>query len=782
MAAGVEGAPTNPGQWSVTISPDGHHIELARAGKTWVKGLSVSVLTGGKKLTSDDPGAKLSLAPEAEKGQTIVRVEGPSPFDVALKSQAAGLSISVRGLNNKAEATAQIHAQVDAGTEPLQARLEDANDDVQQMVSGRGTSTVNNAVYDRFRDEALRVLAAGTRFTSTNRGFEVTAGGPLKETPICRFEVVDRLYSRRLPFYKPLDKKAWPHAPVGWCSWYYYFARVSEQDILKNAEAVARDYAPFGLQYCLIDSGWQVGGDGENGGPIGGNWTEANSKFPHGMKWIADQIRADGLKPGLWLAVFGNGDQNFYENHKDWFLHDASGNAKLGTWFGTYVADFSNPSLKDYLDKAYRQHTLDWGYDYFKLDGENDTRDIWGQNRTRAYDPTLGANMAYRETLGLLRQAMSSKPNVFFSACGPEYPTESMGIAQAARLGGDVVGDGEPPSFRGVRTALEAMRRGYYTHNIAWYGDPDVLVVRPPLTADEARTWTSILGLSGQLLMLSDDMTNLPDDRREMLRKVIPVADITPMDLYPADEDRHIWLLHIQRPFGQWSVAGLFNWDPDGKEIPATDLSESFHILMKNDRLLGVKREWGDRISIISNAEKALELNQSYQSLPNKPPGLQMLPVPAYLAPPSPRKIVLDFAQSGLDSSQDYLLFDFWKQEFLGKYHGKYSVDLPGHVSEVISLRPASGHPQLIGTDRHITMGGVELQSEEWDAAKKHLTLKVTLIRDYPSTFTVYTSGRVFKTAKAPGADVHVTIAGETVRTKLTSSQSGDSVVVLEFE
>jgi hypothetical protein len=51
--------------------------------------------------------------------------------------------------------------------------------------------------------------------------------------------VIDRVYSRRLPFYKTLDKKKWPTAPAGWRSWYYYFARVSDQDIVQNAAAVA---------------------------------------------------------------------------------------------------------------------------------------------------------------------------------------------------------------------------------------------------------------------------------------------------------------------------------------------------------------------------------------------------------------------------------------------------------------------------------------------------------------------------------------------------------------
>jgi hypothetical protein len=262
-----------------------------------------------------------------------------------------------------------------------------------------------------------------------------------------------------------------------------------------------------------------------------------------------------------------------------------------------------------------------------------------------------------------------------------------------------------------------------------------------------------------------------------MLRKVIPVADVTPMDLYPTARDRHIWMLHIQRPFGGWSVAGLFNWDSDGKEIPATESSEIFRILWENDRLLGVKREWGDRIAIASSAERALEINESYQNLQNRPSGLQMLPVPAFLTPPPPRHIALDFAQSGLDAKPDYLLFDFWQQKFLGKYHGHYSVDLPGHLSQVISLRPAAGHPQVVGTDRHITMGGVELQDEKWDAGGRQLSLKVALVRGYPSTVTIYSAGRSFKTAKATGANAQASIEGEIVKVKLTAPRSGEAEV-----
>lgn len=768
--------------WAVKLAADGHHLELAYRGVTWVSGLRIQATSDTQRLASDAADVKLTLAPGKKSDETVVKVETKQTYELVFHALGPRIDLTVRGLPTKTVATAMVLADLHAGPEPLQARLDGVEDDVQQMVSGRATSTLNNCAFDRFRDQGVKVLARETRFTPSTTGYSISARGPLGSAPVCSFELVDHVYAKRLPFYVPLDKKKWPHAPVGWCSWYFYYFSVKEEDITRNAAALAREYKPFGLEYLLIDAGWQVAGGGEDGAPIGGSWTQANGKFPHGMKWVADQIRAQGLKPGLWLSVFGDADESFYDAHKDWFLHDENGNAKLGTWFGTYVADFSNPSLKKFLYEMYRQQTLDWGYDYFKLDGENDTRDIWGQNRVRAYDPTLDADAAYRETLGLIRQAMSSKSNVFFSACSL-YPTESMGIAQAARLGGDVVGgEKEPPSFRGVRTALDAVRRGYYTHNIAWYGDPDVLVVRPPLTLEEARTWTSILGLSGQLLMLSDDTPALPEDRRDLPKKIIPVADISPMELYPAAADRHIWMLHIARPFGSWTVAGIFNWDNDGKEILLGKESNIYDIIGNNDKLLGIQRPFGDFMALGSARQRAIEENQRLEALPAKPAGLELIPVTTYLTPPAPRHFAVRFDKVGLDRNRDYVLFDFWNQKFLGKARGEYSVDLPPHACQVLSLRPAQGHPQLVGTDRHITMGAVELKDEKWDATKKELRVKIDLVENYPTTLTIYTAGRAFKEAKAIGAEVQGASEGETVHAKLLSAKSGEAEVTLQFE
>ena len=75
----------------------------------------------------------------------------------------------------------------------------------------------------------------------------------------------------------------------------------------------------------------------------------------------------------------------------------------------------------------------------------------------------------------------------------------------------------------------------------------------------------SISGGSSTTLMASDDMPALPEERVELLRRIFPVADIRPMDLYPLQLSGRprIFDLRISLPkAGQWDVAALFNKDP----------------------------------------------------------------------------------------------------------------------------------------------------------------------------------------------------------------------------
>ncbi len=61
-------------------------------------------------------------------------------------------------------------------------------------------------------------------------------------------------------------------------------------------------------------------------------------------------------------------------------------------------------------------------------------------------------------------------------------PLEDVGIMNGSRTGGDVV-----LGWEGFETALYTTMRHYYLHNIVWYTDPDVMLLRPPLTLEQER-------------------------------------------------------------------------------------------------------------------------------------------------------------------------------------------------------------------------------------------------------------------------------------------------------
>ena len=92
----------------------------------------------------------------------------------------------------------------------------------------------------------------------------------------------------------PTRREGISSMPTGWCSWYYYYQNISEDSILTNLNVAARSLKEAGLQYIQIDDGYQI---------AAGDWN-TNKKFPHGHKWLVDQIHSKGLLAGLWLAPF----------------------------------------------------------------------------------------------------------------------------------------------------------------------------------------------------------------------------------------------------------------------------------------------------------------------------------------------------------------------------------------------------------------------------------------------------------------------------------------------
>ncbi len=85
------------------------------------------------------------------------------------------------------------------------------------------------------------------------------------------------------------------------------------------------------------------------------------------------------------------------------------------------------------------------------------------------------------------------------------------------------------------------------------------------------------------------------------------------------------------------------------------------------------------------------------------------------------QEISIDFKELYLDSSEKYLLFDFWRSKFLGEFQGSFSATLQPRSCLVLALHRKSEVPKVISTDRHITQGGIELIDVKWDEANNTL-------------------------------------------------------------
>ncbi len=293
--------------------------------------------------------------------------------------------------------------------------------------------------------------------------------------------------------------------PAGWCSWYELYGGVTEADVLANLEVAATSFDRRFFRVVQVDDGYQR---------ATGDWN-TNGKFPHGHRALTDQIHAKGFKAGLWVAPFAVTEgSGVPAAHPDWLLHAGGQPIVWDTradWGGkVYSLDGAHPGVQDWLEQLGRRVAQDWGYDYLKIDFL-----LWA-TAGDAHHGSLTHAEAYREGLRAIRAGLG--PEAFLLGCGAPLQ-HAAGLVDGMRIGTDV-----DPSWGGLQEPARAAALRSFYHRGAWLNDPDCLVVRAPLTDDEARAWAAITALSGDLTVFSDNLTKLAAARVRLLARTIPVT------------------------------------------------------------------------------------------------------------------------------------------------------------------------------------------------------------------------------------------------------------------
>jgi hypothetical protein len=370
--------------------------------------------------------------------------------------------------------------------------------------------------------------------------------------------VVERYYqdSLDITYYRPLDKSVFPLPPSGWCSWYYYYREVTPSEVLANAQWISENLLDYGARWVQIDDGWQAIGDS-----LGGwrDWTGLDRDFQQlGMDGLARAIRALGLEAGIWLAPHGQSNRAPAKASGAfvWTPADTS----VPSWVGRYLLDPTSPNMDRYLTELFTK-LRGWNYTYFKIDGLTVVLDRYAaalkymKGPIPAGDSVSVAAELFRRTLQPIRRTIG-KQSYLLSSWGTAVP--GVNILDGARTGGDIV-----LGRRGFLTGVAATQRWAFLHNVAWYSDPDVLLLRPPMTDGLARSWASMVALTGQSLMANDRLPDLPPSRVDMLKRVFPATDIRPLDLFrPENTRKSIVDLKVSH-LGCITTVGVFNYEEE---------------------------------------------------------------------------------------------------------------------------------------------------------------------------------------------------------------------------
>jgi alpha-galactosidase len=432
-------------------------------------------------------------------------------------------------------------------------------------VSGTGSNLLDHAVYDRYFDWVLSVddqPRTRTRVTPVeppsgaaahSRAFSLEArGGEI----VLRFRPRFYQQHRGLQYFEPWTYRPWPEPIVGWCSWFAFYDKVTEQDVKRTADVMSEVLLPYGYHYLQVDDGYQRG----TGLPE--LWLKANEKFPSGLPALARYIREKGLKPGIWTnAAFNQTD--FAERHKSWFVLGPDGQPARGNWIG-HVVDATAPGALDALVRPIYKDLRAQGWDYFKLDALRHLR-YEGYNTFRAHfeGHPAGPTEALRDYVASVREEIGR--DAFLLACWGIRP-ELVGLVDGCRIGTD-----------GFSYAGLAQYNSF--NNVVWRNDPDHI----ELSDTEAWRSAMVTSLTGSMFLLTDKPERYRTAMADPARRAAPVLVTTPGQLYDVDPSRSsqlwrvdgevsgrdpkpfdasltpsvfLYQLDIHRPFGSWTVLG----------------------------------------------------------------------------------------------------------------------------------------------------------------------------------------------------------------------------------
>lgn len=265
-----------------------------------------------------------------------------------------------------------------------------------------------------------------------------------------------------ISFVFSLDNGVGLTPPMGWNSWNKFACNINEDLIKQTADAiVSSGLAAKGYQYVNLDDCWQISRDSSN------KIQEDKTKFPNGMKGLADYIHSKGLKFGVYS------DSGFYTCQKR--------PGSLG---------FEEIDAETYAS---------WEVDYLKYDN--------------CYNDGSSPKVRYPRMTAALNK---TGRQIFFSMCewGVEDPaTWSKDVGNSWRTTGDISDNWD--SFIGILNSQVGLEK--YAGPGHW-NDPDMLEVgNGGMSLNEYQAHFALWSLLKAPLLIGCDVVNIQPEILNLL-------------------------------------------------------------------------------------------------------------------------------------------------------------------------------------------------------------------------------------------------------------------------
>ena len=309
---------------------------------------------------------------------------------------------------------------------------------------------------------------------------------------------------------------------TGYCTWYYYYAGVTEANFLENLAALkAARNSCFSADVVQIDDGYQT---------FQGDWLDQDPEWPTPLAEIARRITDAGMTPGLWtMPLLVSTASRVYREHPEWFVRNADGKPQIMPGWSPppddewVCLDATNEEVLEHLRMTYKTF-WSWGFRYFKFDGLGFCLPYGGRA-----DKSATPVEAFRRGMMAIREAV---PEATILGCGaPFMPV--LGIVDNCRVSPDTARNwlnpdsetdqplnADPiPGWLGMASAYHATLGNWWMVDRWFRADPDVIMARQDnsnATLGEARL-SAAGGILTGVAITSDHLGTIAPDRLALL-------------------------------------------------------------------------------------------------------------------------------------------------------------------------------------------------------------------------------------------------------------------------